>query len=288
MKHVFIVIVNYFSRNVIAETIKRLDGEKVTSFSYTILVVDNSGEILSDKEINTFSNVKLLGTGTNLGYCGGNNVAYEYIIKNKLTGDIVICNPDTFFSLNQINEIVQKVKEWGVYTLPAVTPEGNIMYTRIRLKGLTQKIYKETQSEDFCNSDYCPGSFLYLKLDEYNPLETLFDERFFMYWEEVDLCINIRKLGGKCCFINDVGNIIRTPNEREWIYNASYYYFRNSFLIRQKHESMFSKIDIILFFMKSLPVFAIKALYLKKNRLLKNIICGIVDGYKRRYGIRLR
>ena len=284
MKKIFIIYVNYHSSEYILSSISNINKQKSDIVQLTVIIVDNSGEFINGSLCSEYNNIVILNNGRNIGYCGGNNLAYSYIIKNELKGDILICNPDTFFNISSLEKIIQQVEVWGIYTLPAYDTSGNLLYTKVMLKGLLQKISKKSNNTNFTDTDYCPGSFIYFKRDDSNHLSSLFDEDFFMYWEEVDLSLKIKKMNGKCCFVNNAGNIVRADNKDGWLNKAIYYYLRNAFLIKTKHSDVINSWDLFIFMIKSLAVFSIKAMVCRNEKMFKNMFLGVRDRLKNKFG----
>lgn len=284
MKNIFIIYVNYFSAEEIFSAVEKINKQESELINCKIIVIDNSGELTSHNLLNNMSNVILINSEENLGYCGGNNLAYTYILGNNLDGDILVCNPDTSFDIKQLEIINRTIKHWGLYTLPARNPKGEILYTKVELNGFNQQIYKDEYNDVLVDTDYCPGSFLYFSRSKLENISELFDERFFMYWEEVDLALQIRKKGGRCCFINNAGYVLRKDNNRGWLENAVYYYLRNSFLIRHKHNNFFSGIDNIKFIYKSFFVILLKSIIHCNIRITQMMLYGIYDGFRNKFG----
>lgn len=284
MTNIFIIYVNYFSAEEILSAVERINKQKSELINCKIIVVDNSGELANHDRFNDMSNVVLIHSEKNLGYCGGNNLAYSYIIDNHLDGDILVCNPDTSYDIRQLEIINKTINHWGIYTLPACNPKGEILYSKVKLNGLNQKIFTDRHDDVFVDTDYCPGSFIYFRRSKFENFPELFDERFFMYWEEVDLSLNIRKRTGMCCFINNAGHVLRNDNKIGWLNNAVYYYFRNAFLIKYKHNDIFSSINMFTFFSKSFIVFFLKSIAHRNIRIIRMMLYGIYDGFKKKYG----
>ncbi|AJX33472.1 glycosyltransferase [Burkholderia oklahomensis] len=67
----------------------------------------------------------------------------------------------------------------------------------------------------------------------------LFDSRFFMYYEDADLCWRIRRAGGELRYVpTSVVRHIHTGSSVEWSPMFIYYVSRNHVLIRFKHASL--------------------------------------------------
>ena len=114
----------------------------------------------------------------------------------------------------------------------------------------------------------------------------LFDERFFFYWEEVDLSIRAKKAGFKLAVVNQT-KITKADNPPEKLPTCFYYSVRNARLIRRKHLSSFTRAGYILYVAK---VAALSAKLIHRPRLcmraLASVLDGIRDGLAERYGKR--
>ena len=68
----------------------------------------------------------------------------------------------------------------------------------------------------------------------------LFDSRFFMYYEDTDLCWRIRRAGGELRYVpSSVVRHIHTGSSVEWSPMFVYYVSRNHVLIRFKHAPLY-------------------------------------------------
>ena len=104
-----------------------------------IIIVENSKNFLHEKKISLeFPNVKIICTGKNLGYGGGNNVGLKLVKTNYA----LVLNPDTKIKVNTINNFFNfsKIKKdfWLVgpsnnQSQKTIGDENNIYELIIRL-----------------------------------------------------------------------------------------------------------------------------------------------------------
>ncbi len=186
----------------------------------------------------------LIFNDKNLGYAGGNNRGYHYIRDNSLDGDILILNPDVSLSWNSLTELKSCLNDDVGIVMPRTAGEdGSIIYDYIVLDGLRQ-YYFQTKHRVH-DTDYAVGACILINRRALDQLE-LFDERFFMYWEEVDLSIRYRR-GGYRVISSTKAQAIRRENSPSRNVNAVYYYIRNSFLLRHNHNEMVSLVKFVWF-----------------------------------------
>lgn len=83
-----------------------------------------------------------------------------------------------------------------------------------------------------------------------------FDERFFMYFEDVDLCKRIRKIGKRIILLPHIRVLhiggqskLSTKEQKEQYYRSQYYYFKKHFGLISAYMISFLR-NIVLFFSK--------------------------------------
>ncbi|MFT6918577.1 MAG: GT2 family glycosyltransferase [Cognaticolwellia sp.] len=265
-----IILVNYYSD---CDIVKHIDNFKDNSF-FRIIVVDNSDTL----DFIDFSNVIILKPKENLGYAGGNNLAYNYEIELYPDNCMFVLNPDVTISIDSIIEMynfISKVITIGQVYACAVDEFGNKLYDSINLSGLSQTWNDSSDEKSFIPSDYAAGSaFMFYP----NRLKQkhLFDERYFLYWEEVDLSLRFRNNNLEIyCYKRN--SCIRKTNSLQSIVNSLYYLSRNSFIINRQHclTSLYGHISYIL----SLYRQSLRVAYVSKSLLpIVQVSYGLLHG----------
>ena len=140
-----------------------------------VIVVENSNRNEFKNQIEqNYNNVKCLLAKENLGYAKGNNIG----LKEVKTNYALILNPDTLLDKEAILnffKFLEKTKEF------AIVGPGK-------------------QGTEISQVEYLKGYALFLNLSEFKEIG-YFDENFFMYLEDIDLCKRVRKKNKKI-FIN--------------------------------------------------------------------------------------
>lgn len=204
----------------------------------------------------------------NLGYAGGNNAGYEFIRRNKFEGDLLILNPDIVVRPNTLKVMVTtKERESNVVgvMVKTLSPNLDTIYDKVELKGLNH-IYRKV-NEPVTDTDYLAGSCMLLDRKVIDTIG-LFDDKFFMYFEEVDLSLRMRNVGGRLVSTTQT-HIVRKDNDISRSYNALYFSCRNAIYLYKKHDEIFFE-DLARYLLRQL-IWSIKEgivrndwMYLKK------------------------
>ena len=211
-----ICIVAYNNYADIKNAISSMEHYTSNDLKRTIFIVDNGVSISDENEVKDFieflnqiPNTVYIDTKSNLGFGKGHNY-----IMNMLNSEYhAIVNPDIIFCEDSFTEIIEWMdnkKDVGM-VIPRIFDEnGNKqevcrleltvfdMFNRMFLKGLFKKrARKHLMSEkDFNKPFKVPfgqGSFLVIRTKLVKELGG-FDEHFFMYCEDADLCKRVNEV----------------------------------------------------------------------------------------------
>ena len=134
-----------------------------------VIIIENSKDIDLKKKIEKdFTNVEFFISDNNLGYAKGNNLGLSKV-KTKYA---LIINPDTEVEKNTIKnffEIIKKLQDFAI--LAPISENKDLAYK--------EKILKKVK--------FVKGFAMFLNLSEFEEIG-FFDENFFIYLEEIDLC----------------------------------------------------------------------------------------------------
>ena len=170
-----VIIVSYKSDHVIENCITSIDSE------IEIVVIDNSNnKKFKDKIETKYKNVKCILSKENLGMGGGNNLG----IKNVKKDFALILNPDVALENNSMNELMVASKEIGNFGI--ISPiSSKDEYPNYILK----KDHNFDPDKPF-KVKSVDGYAMLLNLKKLKKIENFnfFDENFFLYLENEDLC----------------------------------------------------------------------------------------------------
>ena len=214
-----IIIVNYKSKGMTLSCLKSISEADWHGLSHEIIVVDNnSGDNTVEIVRWQYPEVKLIATKRNLGMGGGNNLGFRQAKGRYL----VVMNPDTLMfkdTFQKLFKLMQDNPRIGVVGPKQYNPDHTIQDSCYRWHGLLTPLYRRTSlgksalgrkdlsrflMSDFDKSDYCEvdwllGSFLFIRTEALAEVGG-FDERFFLYFEDTDICRRFHKKGWKVVF----------------------------------------------------------------------------------------
>ena len=177
-----IVIVTYKSEMVIHDCIKSIEKD------IKIIIVENSNNRKFKEELeSTYTNVICLLTSKNLGMGAANNIG----IQKTKTDFVLILNPDVILEVSTINELIkasQKISNFAI--LAPISSEIN--FPNYNLMANQENTIKDETSFKVKSVDGFAMLFNKKKLDKIIS-KNYFDENFFMYLENDDLCKRIRQ-----------------------------------------------------------------------------------------------
>ena len=195
---IWIIILNY---NCSSDTIKCLQSiNKLKKKSYDLhtLIVDNASTDDSITKINAqFPGLNLLQSPANKGYASGNNLGLKHVLKQG-ADYILILNPDTI--ITDPCMITKLIKTKVDITSPTISSkkDGQITYDyggkidpflgrNTHIESRSNKLHASTP-------DYLSGVCLFVKKKVFKK-NGLFDENYFLYYEDVDFCQRAKQNG---------------------------------------------------------------------------------------------
>ncbi len=261
-----IIIVNYnvkeFLQNLIHSIFK-----SALNISYEIIIIDNASddgsvEFIKDK----FPEVKLISNEKNIGFSKANNLGLK-IAHGKY---LLLLNPDALLredTLQKMMEFFRNTPDAGLAGCKILNPDGSLqlacrrsfpgpwtsfckvtglssMFPRSRIFASYNLTYlDENQSYEV---DAISGSFMMMKREVYEKVGG-FDEEFFMYGEDLDLCYRIQKAGYKVYYVHDT-QIIHYKGEstKRSSFDETKVFYNAMNLFVKKHLSGSFLVEIIL------------------------------------------
>lgn len=216
-----IIIVNYKSKKKLESCLDSILKADNQGLKYEIILVENnSGDDLSDlAKLN--SNISLLNLKENLGMGGGNNCGME-----KAAGEYVfILNPDTIIKGGAIVTLLNYLKAnptVGIVGPKLLNPDNSLQYSCFRFPKIYMPFLRRTFLGKYFSADnnafqmmeydhnsikevdWMLGSSLMFKkeltLSDGQVWYPRFDERYFMYFEDTDICRTFRAKGFKVVY----------------------------------------------------------------------------------------
>lgn len=250
-----IIIVSWNTKDLVRDCLNSIK-KSTHSTSYEIFLVDNnSSDGTAEMVKGEFKDVKLIANKTNNGFAKANNQAIE-ISDSKY---IILLNPDTIVKDNALDEMVKYLdhhEDVGVLGCKLLNPDGTLQescrrfpnlstYSTILLKlhtlfpnkkCLTEYFMKEMNYNTINEVDQVMGAALMYRTDVLGTKSCL-DEDYWIWFEEVDFCYNVKRNGYKVVYI---------PNAEIIHYKAQSF----NQLLKVKQQKVFNK-SLLLYFKKN-------------------------------------
>jgi GT2 family glycosyltransferase len=271
MNKISIIIVDYNTPADVKEAVESILSSSLSSFKIKIIIVDNGSKIpLKLPKSILKQNVEIIRSEANLGFTGGNNLGISYAIRNYQPDYFLLINPDTIVKKNFLVELYKTLlshPQAGIACSKIYFYKDNEYHKKSYLKSQRGKVLwygggsidwenfvadhrgvdevDRGQLDHQTQSDFCTGCCILIKREIIEKIGLL-DKKFFLYSEDVDFCLRVKKAGFKNMF---------SPNSVIWHKNAAssggagnkvqmYYQTRNRILLVFKHGSLRNKILI--------------------------------------------
>ena len=245
--HVVVVILNWNGK---ADTLECLQSIRAVAYpNFEIVVVDNGSTDDSVPAIKAhFPGVSVIETGENLGYAGGNNVGMRYGIQQG-ADYVLLLNNDTVVDPSLLTALTRAARTVGDDAILAAQiyfhsePE-RIWYAGARIMPETATAYHEgfgtvsagASRPGVVETGYASGCAFFISTRLLSRVG-FFDERFFLLYEETDLCSRARNLGVKSYVVPDARVWHKVSASFGGMESPAYIYFhfRNRLLWAEKH-----------------------------------------------------
>lgn len=215
-----IIIVNYNSSGVLGNCLRSIYASAI-KIDHEIIVVDNSSTDDMLKELKSeFPGVNLIELPENIGFAAGNNVG----IAAARGGTLLLLNPDTIVEKDAIDSLYNRLSPDR--SISIIGPK--ILYTDRSLQSRFIPKKVPTLWYLFCEmfyldklfprsrifNSYFGADFNYEKEQEVGQIcgaclmikkkvidkTGPFDEKFFLYFDEADLCLRVSQAGFKMLY----------------------------------------------------------------------------------------
>ena len=260
-----IIITSFHSGEKIFNCINSIDK------NIKIIVVENSNDQLLKEEIlSRYNNVDCVLSKENLGYGAGNNLGLSKVETNYA----LIVNPDVTLKNDAIKQFflrINKVENFGI-----IAPVSkNEKYNNFNID--FDKDIKEVEN--------VKGFAMFLNMKNLKKID-FFDENFFLYFEEIDLCKRLQNNNIKIYIdpsieVSHFGGAshnteINKPMElsRNWHWMWSKFYFH-----KKHHGYLTALIRIFPKLISSSIKFVVYLLIFKrfKSDIYKHRVLGIIN-----------
>jgi len=252
MTELAIVIVSYNAREELNSCLKSLtDHPPITP--HKIVIVDNGSPDGNSKiPESNWRNVDVIDAGGNLGFSRAVNLG----IRSTASQLLLLLNSDTSAPPGAVDHLVGILRSRPDVTVVGprlVDAKGNLeisfgsmispfteLWQKSLVRGHARRLpfftrLAERRAQDEHTVDWVSGACLLVRRVDAEAVG-LFDERFFLYTEDVDFCAAVRNLGGRILFTPTVEILHhRGRSGRYAPFETSMAYNRSHLAFYQKH-----------------------------------------------------
>jgi len=255
-----IIIVNYNTKDYIKECLYSIFSN-TDDARIEVIVVDNNSHDNSVEMIKKeFSQVKLIANSDNVGFGQANNQG----VRTSEGRYLLLLNPDTKIlpkSLNILYQFMETHPKVGIAAPMLLNDDLSLQRSCRAFPGLWREFSKALGFFTYMPShplfgsstasrwdhdkiqavDQPQGACLMIRRDVLEDKD-IFDRRFYMYYEEVDLCYRIKKKNWQIYFVPDA-KIIHYAGKSfsKNMPRMIYHLYKSKFLFYKKHYNIFKQ-----------------------------------------------
>ena len=223
-----VVIVNYRTPLLTIDCLRSLASEVSSLPGTQVVVVDNASGDRSVEQIEAaiateaWSDwVAVIASEHNGGYASGNNLAIRPALQsNNPPQYFLLLNPDTIVRPNAFKILVDFMEQHpdvGIAGSRLEDPDGTPQRSAFRFhtalseldsslrlgivsKRLEKWIVAPPVSDFACQTDWVAGASMMIRREVFEDVG-LIDEQYFMYYEELDFCLQAKSAGWSCWYV---------------------------------------------------------------------------------------
>lgn len=202
--------------------------------------------IKSNKSGDDFSYIKSdnfywINENYGLGFGNNNNVIFNFCKKNLNMNDsdyFLIVNPDVLISANEVDILLNsmeidnisiaainlfKDKSFSIYDNSIRKFPTLSHFVKSFLGAENSSILDKEHIKNSCYVDWASGSFLAFTSKHYEKLGG-FDERYFMYCEDIDICWRSKKTGQSVTYFPEIKAVHLAKHANRNIFSKHFYW----------------------------------------------------------------
>jgi len=222
MENVLLTISVVFYNTSKDDQLSLLSSFESLSVPFHLIIIDNSTKSCISPVFEKNCNCTIINTPTNVGFGAGHNLALEKVYQLQSKYHLIL-NPDVQFRGNTINEMLEYLKgneDIAILSPKILYPNETLQYS-CRLLPLPYEILlrrvpflkplkvkmnfrhemRFTGYNKIMDIPFLLGCFWMVRSNILLNVQG-FDERFFLYFEDTDLCRRINRIGRTVFFPN--------------------------------------------------------------------------------------
>ena len=266
IKDITIVIASFKSEKKIKDCLNSIDKQA------KVLVIENSNNLSFKENLEKeFSNVECVLAGANIGYGSANNIG----LKKVKTKYALILNPDATLHSSALENFIkatEKIYDFAIMA-PYIQEEKDKFDKKNDLKNISPVEVGNVK-----------GFAMFLNISEFREVG-FFDENFFFYFEEIDLCKRLINHGKKIYLIPEIkidhgGGFSHDQSiSVEMELSRNWHWMWSTFNYHKKYKGFFVSFFIILPKMGSaiIKVLIYTLIFNKKKKIYYQRLSGLIN-----------
>jgi len=266
IKDITIVIASFKSEKKIKDCLNSIDKQA------KVLVIENSNNLSFKENLEKeFSNVECVLAGANIGYGSANNIG----LKKVKTKYALILNPDATLHSSALENFIkatEKIYDFAIMA-PYIQEEKDKFDKKNDLKNISPVEVGNVK-----------GFAMFLNISEFREVG-FFDENFFFYFEEIDLCKRLINHGKKIYLIPEIkidhgGGLSHNQSINvEMELSRNWHWMWSTFNYHKKYKGFFVSFFIILPKMSSaiIKVLIYTLIFNKKKKIYYQRLSGLIN-----------
>jgi len=266
IKDITIVIATFKSEKKIKDCLNSIDKQA------KVLVIENSNNLSFKENLEKeFSNVECVLAGANIGYGSANNIG----LKKVKTKYALILNPDATLHSSALENFIkatEKIYDFAIMA-PYIQEEKDKFDKKNDLKNISPVEVGNVK-----------GFAMFLNISEFREVG-FFDENFFFYFEEIDLCKRLINHGKKIYLIPEIkidhgGGFSHDQSiSVEMELSRNWHWMWSTFNYHKKYKGFFVSFFIILPKMSSaiIKVLIYTLIFNKKKKIYYQRLSGLIN-----------
>lgn len=252
-KRITIALLNWNNANETLECLYSL--QNVTRPEFEVLIVDNGSRDDSLFQLNTFKNrtndfpLTIVQNKENLGFAGGCNVAIDWALQNN-QDYLLLLNNDTTVERNFLKELLEHAEQHSgvAFFVPSIffQDKPSLLWfggnSFIKWRNMHQSAISDLYLRPLpphsepCDIDFASGCAMFCSMRALQDIGG-FDEKYFLYWEDVDLSLKARKHKWKIRWVpnSHIYHKVSATTKKQGVAARQYYDMRNFLFLSQKY-----------------------------------------------------
>lgn len=247
--NLFISIINHGHDKLITT------NSRLVSLAQKFKVIIKSNTLASE-ELSSFcleNDITLIQGKKSQGFGANNNDVFSYVklnFKPKKEDYFLVLNPDVEIDVDSLCKLIELAKKYSadISAINLFTDHSLMTYDnsiRRYPKLLTplksalginrNDIYNKSKIKQPVRIEWAAGSFLLFRIASFEKLDG-FDEKYFMYFEDVDICTRANNIGLTIYYFPNIKGVHYASHKNRKLYSKHFiWYIESSFKYQLKY-----------------------------------------------------